>query len=494
MKTLGRVSAETHPFYYVLLLSSDAARMTIRTRLTLQFAVILAVTLILFSVVIYFFTYHSRRDFFTESLFARARIVAHVYLDGTNRGDEASRTSYRQYLRQFYRTLPEEEVRVFNSQDVVVFEEGREGKKQAPTELLQGVRKSGRQVVLENDYRQTVGLLYRDIHRGDFVVIASSVDADSRQKMSDLLTILSSGLLASFVIVGIGGFFFAGQALKPMQRIIQEVDSITASDLHRRLSQADGQDEVSLLAQRFNSLLNRLETAFAGQRTFVRDASHELRTPLAAIIGQLEVALLQQERSTQEYRRILQSTLDAARLLKDLTNGLLQIARASDDPSQVPRTLVRVDELLLQAHEEVHRRHPTCRIDLEFSEPADSRRRVPFGVLGNEALLLSAFLNILENACKFSVGSTEPIVASLTATRTRVRLVVRDQGVGMTESDRQQVFVPFFRADTVRNVPGHGIGLPLTSKIMELHEGQICVESQLGAGTAVTLDLPAAVV
>jgi len=468
--------------------------MSIRTRLTLQFAAILVVTLLLFSAVIYFFTYQSRREAFSESLFARARIVAHVYLDGTRREDEESRASYRRYLRQFYRTLPEEEVRVFDIRNQVVFEEGLAGREAVPQDLLRLVRTDGREVVLEDSYRQTVGLLYRDAVRGDFVVVASSVDADSRQKLQDLATVLTFGLLASFVIVGIGGWFFAGQALKPMKRIIQEVDSITASDLHRRLSQADGQDEVSLLAQRFNSLLNRLETAFAGQRTFVRDASHELRTPLAAIIGQLEVSLLQQERSSQEYRRVLQSTLDAARLLKDLTNGLLQIARASDDPSQVPRTLVRLDELLLQAHEEVHRRHPTCRIDLDFSETPDAPRRVPYGVLGNEALLLSAFLNILENACKFSVGSLAPVVATLTTSRTRVRLTVRDRGVGMTEADRQQVFVPFFRADAVRTVPGHGIGLPLTAKIMELHEGEIVVESELGQGTAVTLDLPTAIV
>ncbi|MBT9393572.1 HAMP domain-containing histidine kinase [Hymenobacter sp. NST-14] len=466
--------------------------MSIRTRLALQFAVILVLTLLLFSAVIYFFTYHSRREAFTDSLFARARIVAHVYLDGTRREDEASRTTYRRYLRQFYRTLPEEEVRVFDARNRVVFKEGRSGREVVPGALLEKVRSTGQDVLLEDGFRQTVSLLYRDAARGDFVVVASSVDSDSRLKLNDLLTVLTFGLLGSFVLVGIGGWFFAGQALKPMQRIVKEVDSITASDLHRRLSQTEGLDEVSLLAQRFNSLLNRLETAFAGQRTFVRDASHELRTPLAAIIGQLEVALLQQERSPQEYRRVLQGTLDAARLLKDLTNGLLQIARASDDPSQVPRTLLRLDELLLQAHEEVHRRHPTCRIDLDFTETPAARRPVPFEVLGNEALLLSAFLNILENACKFSVGTTVPVLATLAAGRQHVRLTIQDQGLGMTEADRQQVFVPFFRSEAVRTVPGHGIGLPLTAKIMELHGGSIRIVSQLGQGTAVTLELPAA--
>lgn len=471
---------------------SASYSMTIRTRLTLQFAAILAITLVVFSVVIYFYTYHSRREFFSDSLFDRARIVAHVYLDGTNRGDEGSQASYRRYLRQFYRTLPEEEVQVFDSQDQVVFQEGRPGQQTNLTRLLDQVRQNGQQVVLEDNYRQTVGLLYRDPRRGDFVVVASSVDADSRQKLTDLRAVLTTGLLASLVIVGIGGWFFAGQALQPMQRIVREVDSITASDLHRRLSQADGQDEVSLLAQRFNRLLDRLETAFAGQRTFVRDASHELRTPLTVLIGQLEVALMQQERTPQEYRRVLQSTLDASRLLKDLTNGLLQIARASDDPSQVPLTLVRLDELLLQAYEEVLRRHPTCRIDLDFGEPMGPARANPYGVMGNEALLLSAFLNVLENACKFSIGSTAPVVASLAAPLGRVRLEIRDRGVGMTDADRRQVFVPFFRADAVRNVPGHGIGLPLTAKIMELHRGEVQVQSELGQGTTVVLDMPAA--
>jgi signal transduction histidine kinase len=463
--------------------------MTIRTRLALQFAAILAVTLVLFSLVIYFFSYYSRRQYFTESLLARARIVAHVYLDGTNRADEASRASYRRYLRQFYRTLPEEEVYVYNAANRIVFREGQETPLVVPADLLNEVRRTGRQVLLEPQYRQTVGTLYRDARRGDFVVVASSIDTDSRELLRQERQILAAGLFASFIIVGIGGWFFAGQALRPMKRIVQEVDSIRASDLHRRLSQSDGQDEVSHLAQRFNSLLDRLEIAFAGQRTFVRDASHELRTPITALIGQLEVALLQ-ERTPAEYRRVLQSTLDAARLLKDLTNGLLQIAKVSDDPSQVPLTLVRLDELLLQAHEEMQRRHHTCRIDLDFGESPATSSGVPFGVRGNEALLLAAILNILENACKFSVDSRQPILAALTSDGHIVSLEVRDQGVGMSETDRQQVFVPFFRAEATRTVPGHGIGLPLTAKIMALHRGVVRIESQLERGTQVWLEWP----
>ena len=379
---------------------------------------------------------------------------------------------------------------MYDGRDQVVFREGRTTDRPVPAPLLAQARQAGAATRHDAAYHQTVALLYRDARRGTFVVVASSLDLESRAELRNLRLILLLGLLASFIIVGLGGWLFARQALRPMQRVVREVDSITASDLHRRLSGADGQDEVSHLAQRFNRLLDRLETAFAGQRTFVRDASHELRTPLTALIGELEVALMQQ-RTPQEYRRVLGSTLDAARLLNDLTNGLLQIARASDDPSQVPRTRVRLDELLLLAHEEIQRRHPTRRIDLEFGEPPAAYAIDPFVVRGNEALLLSAFLNVLENACKFSAYARQPVLAVLTAPPGAVRLQVRDQGLGMSEADRQQVFLPFFRAANVRAVPGHGIGLPLTARIMELHGGAVRVESELGVGTQVWLEIPA---
>jgi signal transduction histidine kinase len=469
--------------------------MSIRLRLALQFAAILALTLLLFSLVIYFSTYQARRDSFTQSLFARARVVAHVYVDGLNRASAESQASYRSYLRQFYRTLPEEEARVYDAQDRLVFREGPQGKAtRVPGKWLASVRRNGQNVLERgSNFHQTVGMLYRDPTRGDFVIVASSVDADSREKLGSLKKILTVGLLSSLFVVGIGGWFFAGQALRPVRLMVQEVDGITATDLTQRLSQAEGVDEMSLLAQRFNQLLARLETAFVGQRTFVRDASHELRTPLAALIGQLEVTLLQAERSPDEYRRVLQTTLGSARRLNDLTNGLLQIARASDDPALLPMAPVNLDELLLLAHEEVLRRYPTSWVDLEFSEAAPRGGRPPYRVLGNEPLLLAAVLNVLDNACKFTgPESGRPILATLTAAAGRVSLEVRDQGPGMSPADQDQVYVPFFRAEATRAVPGHGIGLPLTSKIMALHGGRIVVDSELGKGTRVRLEVPAA--
>ena len=461
--------------------------MTIRLRLALQFGAILAVTLLLFALVIYFATQQSRRALFTQTLFKRTLVVGHAYADGQrDTADASRRASYRRYLRQLYRTLPDEQGRVYDARNQLVFREGQGAPRPVPTAWLAEVRRSGRAVLEpETNYHETVGLLYHDARLGPLVVVASSADEDSRQQLRQLRQLLGLGLLVAVGVLGGGSWFFAGQALRPLRRMVREVDGITATGLSQRLSQGEGKaDEIGRLARRFNRLLVRLEAAFAGQRTFVRDASHELRTPLTALIGELEVALLQAERPPAEYRRVLQSTLDSARQLNSLTNGLLQIARASDDPSQVPMAAVRVDELLLQAHEQLLRRHPTCRVDLDFGE-AES-----FTVRGNEALLLSAVLNVLDNACKFSAGSGRPVTATLTRTRARLRLLVADEGPGLNPADLEQVFVPFFRAASARAVPGHGIGLPLAARIMALHGGTVRVASVPDQGTQVWLEWP----
>ncbi len=463
--------------------------MSIRLRLALQFGSILAATLLLFALVIYFATQQSRRTLFTQNLFRRTLVVGHAYTDGQYRAGAGQQALYRRYLRQLYRTLPAEEGRVYDASDRLVFREGQAGDRPVPTAWLAEVRRAGRAVLEpETNYHETVGLLYRDARLGALVVVASSLDEDSRQQLSELRQLLTVGLLAAAVALGAGCWFFAGQALRPLRRMVQEVDGITATDLGQRLTQADGTpDEVGRLAQRFNRLLDRLQAAFAGQRTFVRDASHELRTPLTALIGELEVALLQAERPPAAYRSVLQRTLDSARQLSELTSGLLQIARASDDPSQVPMAAVRLDELLLLAHEQIGRRYPTRRIDLVFG---DADEAGAFAVRGNEALLLAAVLNVLDNACKFSAGTGGSVTATLARTGARLALLVADEGPGLAPADLQQVFRPFFRGAGARAVPGHGIGLPLAARIMALHGGAVRIDSAPGQGTQVWLEWP----
>ncbi|WP_026462628.1 HAMP domain-containing sensor histidine kinase [Adhaeribacter aquaticus] len=451
--------------------------MKIRTRLTLQFTSIFAIILVLFSLIVYFFYSYSDSSAFYDSLVNRANVVAHVYLDA----DKVSKESYRRLLRKYYQTLPHEIVQVYNWEGKNVFREG-EGSIAIKPELLESVRREGK-ILLRENKRQLAGIIFND-EKGKFIVIASSIDELTQKELKDLRLILGVGFLLSMVVVVGSGWAFSKQALRPILKVVDEVEQISASDLHLRLSQADGADELSHLAQTFNRMLDRLESAFDMQNTFISNASHELRTPLTAMIGELEVALMK-PREITEYQHVLYSILDEARMLTRLSNGMLQIAHASFDISKIKLTPIRFDELVYQAGSEAQKRNPKFKIDIYFDQLPEDERKIM--VKGNESLLLIALLNVFENACKFSDG--KPVAGIIKVDHQRILLIVKDQGVGITPSDLKKVFVPFFRADNVRDTSGHGIGLPLAEKIMKLHRGTIQISSQIAVGTEVTISL-----
>jgi methyl-accepting chemotaxis protein len=332
--------------------------MKIRTRLTIQFTTIFALILSLFSLTVYLYTDLTRQHSFYQGLENRANIVAHVYLDA----NQVSKATYRRILQKYYQTLPKEIVQMYDWSGKMVFKEGRGHFPVSPA--LREKIKQQQRVDWQEGARQFTGIVYRD-PQGKFVVVASSEDVVTREKLADLRLILITGFLGALLIVVLAGWAFAKQALQPILKVVKEVEKISASDLHLRLSQADGADEVSHLALTFNKMLDRLETAFDMQNTFVSNASHELRTPLTAMIGELEVALMK-PRENAEYERVLRSMLDDARLLAKLSNGMLQIAHASFDISKIKLVPIRFDEVVFQASEEARKRQPGAQIDINF--------------------------------------------------------------------------------------------------------------------------------
>ena len=454
--------------------------MSIRNKLTLRFAGIFAVLLILFSLTVYYFTSDYRQREFYDSTRERALVAAHMMLEA----DEVSAARHEQDLRLYYRTLPEEIVRIYTEDGKLYFNEGT-GDLNISREFIEDV-KASKQVEQEQDNRQVVGIFYPD-NQGNFIVVVSDIDRFSLRKLRNLKNILFVGFCASMLIVLVAGWFFSKSVLSPITKIVSEVEKISASDLHLRLSGSDGHDELSQLANTFNKMLDRLETAFEMQNTFVSSASHELRTPLTAMIGQLEVALMQQ-REPAEYHRTLESILDDARMLARLSNGLLQIAQASSDISRITLKHIRFDELIWIAQEEAQKRHPNVKFELQFENFPEEEEGLL--VLGNEALLFIGFLNVFENAGKFSRPG-QVVQGKVNITRKGFEVTVKDFGIGIQQNDLVNVFVPFFRAQNVREISGHGIGLPLSERIFKLHKGTIQVDSRLGEGTVVSIYLPA---
>jgi signal transduction histidine kinase len=298
--------------------------------------------------------------------------------------------------------------------------------------------------------------------------------------------VLVAGLVVGISLVLLAGVFFSRQMLEPLARINAEVSEISAGSLNMRINEGNRRDEIARLAMNFNHMLARIEAAFDIQQQFVSNASHELRNPLAAITGQLQL-ILSQPRSQEEYEQVLQSLLDDALALVHLTNGLLNLAQSDIDKQQSQFAPVRVDEALFAAQHELSKTHPDYHFHMEYDVMPDDELLLM--VSGNEQLLKTAFLNLMDNACKFSSDHSTRI--GFLSVGGFIEISFKDKGIGILQEEQSQIFNPFFRGS---NVPspnkGYGIGLSLCQRIVQLHSGTLLVDSMPGKGSCFRIRLP----
>ncbi|GAB2852359.1 sensor histidine kinase [Hymenobacter ruber] len=455
--------------------------MTIRNRLTWLFVGVVAFILLgVLTTAFLLQADYSRRDF-RQRLRERAVVAAYIYLEK----DELRSSAFQAFQKQFQRTLPEEIIQLYDVRGEVRFVR-EDARLEVPPDVLARIRQ-GHEEYFEDGSREAVGIFYRD-NQGQYVVVAGAENIRGEARLQYLATILVTIFVLSLLLIYAAGRLFAGRALAPIAALNDQMDRISAHDLHRRVAEnlsGRERDELSRLAHTFNRLLDRLESSFDGQRAFVRNASHELRTPLAASIGEAQLALAR-EREPAAYRAALHALLTDLTQLNALLNHLLELAQA-ETPLPEHDTRIRVDELLAEACVAID---PAQRPRLHLHTGRLPAEPEQLELTGNRALLSRALINLLENALKYS--EPQPVAVELEYEPGGVRLRIHDQGIGIAEADLPQVFQPFFRAGNARPVAGHGVGLPLARKIIEQHGGQLELASQLGHGTTALVRLPTA--
>ncbi len=452
--------------------------MSLRNRLTLLFTALVSTLLAFFCVVLYVIADQHRERQFKARLQSEAATAGHLLVGREPNGPALYKLMDKNQLT----VLPREEIIIYNEKNQLVYESGEDYLTVTPA-TIQRVRQQ-QTMFWREDTREITGMLFSQTGQL-FVILASAEDTYGHRTIQNLAWMLSVGWVLMVGLMVLAGRFFVGRTLHPINRINQRIDEITASNLSLRLPEGNRTDELTRLAQRFNRMLNRLEEAFQVQRSFVAFASHELRTPLTAITGQLEVSLLADD-ELDELRATLLSVLDDVRGLNRMANGLLALAGASMDASTVPMAPVALNTLLERVRDELQRTQPDYIVHLNIKPLAGSGKGWQFR--GNESLLQRALFNLLENGGKFSADQT--VTGTLVRELGAVRLMVHNTGPAIAADQLAQVFIPFQRGRNASGKPGHGIGLPLTERIIRLHGGQIQVESSDEFGTTFTITLP----
>ena len=450
--------------------------MTIRNRLTWLFLSVVAVLLLAVLVVVFLLQSSFAQREFRMRLRERAQVTSYIFLEK----DEMRASAFRDFEKKYLQSLTNEILQVYDASGRVRFVAEDERVRLSDALLARIVL--SKQVYFKIGERQAIGIFYPD-NQGDFIIVAAAENVRGQARLQTLASIMSASFVLSLLVIYALGRSFAGRALAPIAALNDQVDRITAHDLHLRVEEplrTSEKDDLRRLARTFNRLLQRLETSFDGQRTFVRNASHELRTPLTSSIGELQV-LLARERSAEAYKEGAASVLGELQQLKELINNLLDMAQADEAVSLTEE--VRLDELLWEVREAVApAQRSRVQVDLgDLSELPDDP--AVFEIKGHRKLLTRALGNLVDNALKYS-GPEQRVTLSLRRPAGGGCVVrVADAGQGIAADDLAQVFQPFFRAASVRGVAGHGVGLPLAQRIVALHGGTLALRSEEGRGT-----------
>ncbi|HTJ13894.1 MAG TPA: HAMP domain-containing sensor histidine kinase [Dinghuibacter sp.] len=334
--------------------------------------------------------------------------------------------------------------------------------------------------------KDVVACYYRCAGHGQ-VVVAAAFDEDGIERLSHLRRVLSLSFIGGLLISVSFGYFFSLSLLHPLRRISDEVNEISAKNLARRIRSVsqNKNDEWFYLSDTLNRLLNRLQESFDTQAMFISNASHELSTPLTSISNQLEVAL-QRLRTPEGYQRVIQSVYQDVQQLSNLTQTLLEFAKASGTSRGLDIDLVRIDEILLSLPGEMVKTDGSYSVTLDFDRLPEHEEEL--FVFGNAALLFNAVKNIVLNACKYSPD--HHAIVRLAVENRAICVTVSNIGKGIAEEDREKIFQPFYRLEEDQSTPGFGLGLSLATRIIKLHKGTITVDSGVDAGATFTILLP----
>ncbi|MBL7918374.1 MAG: HAMP domain-containing protein, partial [Bacteroidia bacterium] len=248
--------------------------MKIRTRITLQFSIIVSVILITFSIIIYSLLNNFRKTEFLDRLRDKALTSVKLLSDV----DEVNNDLLKIIDRNAVNPLPNEKVFIYDYNNKLVYCSLQEDKDEISKTLLDKIRLEGEIQISESE-SELVGILFKGKY-DRYVVVASAFDKYGFTKLNYLKYILIVGDIVSFALIVIIGLFFSKQTLQPISNVVNQIDKITATNLNLRVNEGNAKDEIAQLAIKFNKMLERLDAAFEVQRSFVANASHELRTPL----------------------------------------------------------------------------------------------------------------------------------------------------------------------------------------------------------------------
>ena len=466
--------------------------MTLTTRLTLFFVATLAVVLIAFSITLYLLT---QSQLYRE-LDARANAGRGMLSAGVEAEPIGLEWDYRaEYMRQF----SDEALQWAAVDETGLIAGGTQAKALFPLrhEITNDDRSWDislnnqpwriiRKTILHPNPQRVIDTTNPVLKRYRQLTFLVAVPiAPVHETLQTLALRLAAITSATLLLATLFARWVCRRALLPLSRMAQATLAIRTDDLRDRLPVPIARDELHELGASFNLLLSRVQEAYERQKHFTGEASHQLRTPLTAMLGQMEISL-RRNREVEDYKKTLHLVKDQATRLHEMVEMLLFLARADAD-ARLPRlVLVDLTQWLRHYVNEAWSTHPRF-ADLKIQLPVNGVCQVSV----HPELFDQAVGNLIDNAMKYSDPGT-PIQLRLAQQGSEAVLSIEDRGTGIDLKEVPHLFSPFFRSDMARQrgVPGVGLGLAVSARIVHAFGGQIDFKNNVDQGGTFSISLP----
>ena len=318
-----------------------------------------------------------------------------------------------------------------------------------------------------------------DVPGAEIAVVAASLEP-REEALDHLFVELLVGGAAALLLASVAGYGLAAAALRPVEAMSRKAAAISLRGDDKRLPVPPTGDEIAKLGERLNEMLARIEAAFAHERRFLADASHELQTPLAILRAELELAL-RRPRSREELEDVVRSAQEETNRLGTLAEDLLVVARSDQGALPVSVATVGADELLRGVAERFARRATEEGRTLSTETPAGLE------LVCDPVRIGQALANLIDNSLRYGGGS---ITLAAIPRGDMVELHVRDDGGGFPAAFLPRAFERFSRAGDARSSSGSGLGLAIVQAIAMAHGGSAAAANRGGGGSDVWLALP----
>lgn len=440
--------------------------MSLKSKIALTLSVSFSLLFGLILIIIYISFNDFRREEFKERFVRRLGFTTNFISKSKNFEEEAP-IFFNENSDNF---LLNETILIFNSKKELIYSTIKDRKVTWDVNLLKELDE--KKAIYSEETIPEIYAALKNINGENYYILTSAYDTNGKSKLGHLKYLLIAAFITCVLLVGFFSYYFIAKFLKPLEDLNKRISEVTAHKLTTQVPVEQSNDEISILAQSFNTMIVRLNDVFQSQKDFTASASHEIRTPITRMAFQLE-NLIKLEKHSPETLSALNQMLKDVYQLSDLTNSLLLLTKFDKENIQSIYEEVRIDEVIFESFDHVKKSFPSLKMDFLISE--ETQENAFLTINGVQSLLNIVFINLLKNAAIYSDNADAKIL--ITETEKNLTVDILSGGKTISEEEQPKLFEAFMRGNNSQNISGSGLGLRIVKRILEYHGAEISYAS-----------------